>query len=132
MPPPCNFNSLLDLSLHATQPFTPAAPCLQLAYDKAVTDTACFVSGCRFEANAVFHAVVLAKGERVDWRKYEARRASETAKALQQGRHADAKAVDKVAMSTYSAMRCVWCHAPAVAGFVHAGGGAGWCGEGVT
>jgi hypothetical protein len=80
-----------------------------LAYDKAVTDTACFVSDNRFERNAVFHAVVLAKGERVDWRKFEGRRASETAKALQKGNHTDLTAVDKVELSTFSTMRCVGC-----------------------
>lgn len=80
--------------------------CLQLAYDKSVTDTACFVSNTRFERNAVFHAVGLAKGERVDWRKFEGRRASETAKALQKGGSADLSAVDKVELSTFSTMRC--------------------------
>lgn len=81
---------------------------LQLAYDKAVTDTAAFVTDTRFEHNAVFHAVVLVKGERADWRKYEAMKAKAIAKALADkaaGRPADAKAVDRVTMHTFNAIR---------------------------
>lgn len=83
------------------------AHCLQLARDKAVTDTACFVSNTRFERNAVFHAVVLAKGERVDWRKFEGLRALEMAKALLHNSSTDLKAVDKVELSTFNIMRCI-------------------------
>jgi hypothetical protein len=75
-----------------------------------MTSTACFVTNTRFEHNQMFHAVVLAKGERVGWRTFESRKAQAVVKALEArtNRTADADpdaAAKNVALETFNVMK---------------------------
>jgi len=74
--------------------------CLQASQDKVVTHTTSFMTGLRVERNAVFHAVVLLKGERVNWRAFESKRA----KAVEDAK-GDMKAMNNVTLDTFSTMK---------------------------
>lgn len=72
---------------------------LQVVKDNTSTDTTSFVVDSVISDNAVFHAVMLVKGERMDWKKYESAKASAV---LAKGRM---EAAETITMDTFSAVR---------------------------
>jgi len=73
---------------------------LQVVKDNTSTDTTSFVVDSVISDNAVFHAVMLVKGERMDWKKYESAKAS--AVLAYMGRMEGA---ENITMDTFSAVR---------------------------
>jgi hypothetical protein len=68
------------------------------------------VTDARFEHNRVFHAVMLAKGERVDWHAFESRKAQAKVQALEKRKNGTAgpdpdAAAKNVALETFNVMK---------------------------